>query len=184
MLFYQLDLIRRARDLETECAVLIDTASLTQGFGNTMWAPQSRGRRRSRARKYHMYFLKTGPNAVQAALCGLSPFCSMTSKSSKRIITLQHSNTPNFPKYCLRLFHFDSACCGFGKTLQLSRSCFFLFYSYRFLYLPLARLLSFITCLRACVCVCSSNSERVIFSVDFQLYCISEQKRDKQFDRN
>lgn len=34
------------------------------------------------------------PRAVQMALCGLAPSHSMTSESSKRIITLWHSNTP------------------------------------------------------------------------------------------
>lgn len=55
-----------AWDLKTECAVsvLIDMASLTQGFDSIMWAPwQNGGRWENRAKKYHMYFPKAAQHS-------------------------------------------------------------------------------------------------------------------------
>lgn len=66
----------------------------------------------------HIDFPKSSP-AVRMSLRGLTPFYSMTSASSQRIITLEHSSTPNFPKYRSRLFHRDSAqCSGAGNNFS------------------------------------------------------------------
>lgn len=120
-------------DLKTECAVsvLIDMASLTQGFDSIMWAPwQSGGRWRNQAKKYHMYF----PKAAQHSPNGSTWFNAISFhdlqvlKENYHIIAFQHAPIS------------QNTAQGFSSLTQLSvvvlgkhfkSLCFFVFVYFR-----------------------------------------------------